>query len=77
MAWSYYKNGDALKSLPFIKTALRTASKNPTLLCQAGLIYYKTADKQKAKTLLTEALKNDPNIDSALKEECKNILQTI
>jgi tetratricopeptide (TPR) repeat protein len=77
MAWSYYKKGDTEKSLPFLKNALRTNSKNPTLLCQAGLIYHKTGDEIKAKALLSEALRNNPNIDSALKEECKNLLQTI
>jgi Tfp pilus assembly protein PilF len=77
MAWIYYNKGEPGKSLPFIKNALRTNSKNPTLLCQAGLMYYKTGDETKAKALLSEALRNDPNIDSALKEECKNILQTI
>lgn len=77
MAWSYYKKGDSKRSLPFIKKALLTNSKNPTLLCQAGLIYYKSGDKEKAKILFSEALEKNPNIDSALKEECKIILQTI
>ena len=77
MAWTYYRKGEAHKSLPFIKNALSTNSKNPTLLCQAGLIYHKTGNQKKAKALLTEALLKNPNIDTLLKEECKNVLQTI
>ena len=77
MAWTYYRKGEVAKSLPFIKAALSTNSKNPALLCQAGLIYYKTGDQEKAKTLVTEALLENPNIDSHLKKECKTVLQTI
>src|SRR5215203_4775520 len=77
MAWTYYKKGEIVKSIPYIKNALRTNSKNPTLLCQAGLIYHKAGDKEKAKTLLGKALLKNPNIDSDLKEQCKNVLQTI
>ena len=77
LAWTYYKKGEVAKSLPHIKNALRTNSKNPTLLCQAGLIYYKIGNQEKAKTLLAEAMLKNPNIDSNLKEECKTVLQTI
>ena len=73
MAWTYYKLGETNKALSYLNAALRTNSKNPTLLCQAGLIFFKSGQKQKAKTLWQEALHKDPNIDVSLKEECKNV----
>ncbi|MEO7393481.1 MAG: hypothetical protein ABIU11_00985, partial [Chitinophagaceae bacterium] len=42
IAWVYYSKNDFEKALPYIKTALKTNSKNPRLLCRAGLIYNKT-----------------------------------
>jgi tetratricopeptide (TPR) repeat protein len=77
MAWTYYNLGETNKALPYLNAALRTNNKNPTLLCQAGLIFFKSGQKQKAKTLWQEALQKDPNIDIWLKEECKKYLTTI
>lgn len=69
VAWCYYKNGEAAKALPYLQTALQTGSKNPVLLCRAGIIYAQGSDKAKAKTLLEEGLKSDPAIDPFLKKE--------
>jgi tetratricopeptide (TPR) repeat protein len=77
MAWTYYKLDETNKALPYLDAALRTNCKNPTFLCQAGLIYFKSGNKQKAKVLWQEAFQKDPNIDVSLKEECKKYLQTI
>jgi Tfp pilus assembly protein PilF len=68
-AWVYYKTGDQANAIKFMESALRTGSKNPTLLCRAAHIYLKAGDKAKAKSLFTEALKNNPNIELKLKEE--------
>lgn len=75
VAWVYYKTGDLQKATNYINTALKTNCKNPTLLCQAGLIYAKGGNKIKAKQLLTEALKNNPGIDLELKAESENVLK--
>jgi tetratricopeptide (TPR) repeat protein len=69
VAWMYYKKGEASKALPYIKVALITNSKNPTLLCRAGLIYAKNGDTGNAKKLLQEGLQSNPNIDETLKAE--------
>jgi tetratricopeptide (TPR) repeat protein len=69
VAWVYYKQQEYQKALPYIKTALRTNSKNPTLLCRAGLVYYKAGQRQEAVKLLQQALKADPVISPALKTE--------
>ncbi len=75
VAWVYYKTGDFKKATNYIDTALKTNCKNPTLLCQAGLIYAKGGNKVKAKYLLNEALKNNPAIDLELKAESENVLK--
>src|SRR5436190_1168308 len=51
VAWVYYRKGEYDKALPYIKTALKTNSKNPVLLSRAALIYFKTGDKTMAKSL--------------------------
>lgn len=78
VAWVYYCKGEYQNALPFIKAALKTNSKNPTLLCRAGLIYAKTGDRFLAKITLQEALKTNANIaDNNLKTESINLLQTL
>lgn len=67
VAWMYYKKGQASKALPYLQAAFLTNSKNPTLLCRAGLIYAKTGDANNAKKLLQNGLQGNPNIDELLK----------
>lgn len=69
LGWVYYKQGDYQRALPYMKTALRTNSKNPTLLCRAGLAYYKAGQRQEAAKLLEQALKANAVISPALKSE--------
>ena len=56
-------------------TALKTNCKNPELLCHAGLIYAKTGNKTKARSLLQEAIKNNPGIPAGLMDETKKTLE--
>ena len=77
VAWVNYKKGDVSKALPFIAEALKTNSKNPTLLCRAGLIYLKAGDKEKAKKLLEDGTQNNPNINEILKAEVANAMQQL
>jgi tetratricopeptide (TPR) repeat protein len=77
VAWVYYKQGKFAHALPYMQHALRTNCKNPTLLCHAGLVYAKGNQNEKAKALLTEALKNNPSIAVALKAEAAQVLQTL
>ena len=73
-AWAYHKNDQSQKALPLLQTALRTGSKNPTLLCRAAIIYSEAGEKTKAKNILLEVLKTNPNIDPLLKQECFAVL---
>ena len=77
VAWVNYKKGDVSKALPFIAEALKTNSKNPTLLCRAGLIYLKAGDKEKAKKLLEDGTQNNPIINEILKAEVANAMQQL
>jgi tetratricopeptide (TPR) repeat protein len=73
----YYKKGETEKAAPFITNALKTGSKNPTLLCRAGAIYAKLGDKVKAKALFQDALKAGPAIDPVLKKESTALLSSL
>jgi tetratricopeptide (TPR) repeat protein len=77
VAWVYYMKGDHKKALPYMETARKTNSKNPTLLCRAGLIYATTNDKKKAKVLLGELLASGSTIEESLKTEGANMLRTL
>lgn len=77
VAWVYYLKGEYVRALPYLKTALKTNSKNPTLLCRAGLIYAKAGEKKKALSALTDALTKNPNIDERLKTESMNVYKLL
>ena len=69
LAWVYYNRGDYAKASTYIKTALKTHSKNPVMLSRAALIFYKAGDKALAKSTLAETSLSNPYIDYALKSE--------
>ena len=51
LAWVYYQKGEYARALPYIKTALKTNSKNPVLLNLARLIFDKVGDKTFVKNV--------------------------
>jgi tetratricopeptide (TPR) repeat protein len=67
VAWMYFENNEPRKALPYLQEAIKTNSKNPTLLCRAGLIFAKNGDTVKATKYLQDAVQNNPNIDETLK----------
>ena len=77
VAWAYYMKGDYNKALPYLETAMKTNSKKPDLLCRAGLIYAKTSNKEKAKSLLGEVMATNCTIDESLKTEGANTLRSL
>lgn len=77
VAWVYYSKGEYTKALSHLTIAMKTNSKNPTLLCRAGLIYSKAGDSAKAKTLLRQVLAGNANIPNDLKSEGLKTLQTL
>jgi predicted Zn-dependent protease len=77
VAWVYYNKGNAEKAVMYIKEALKTNCKNPVLLCRAGLIYASAGDKAMAKTILQDALKNNPVISPVLRSAAQKTLQSL
>ncbi len=77
LAWVYYNKGDYANAQKYIKVALKTNSKNPVLLCHAGLIYIKGGDVAKGKELINTALQSNPNISVQLKTEAQKAVQAI
>ena len=77
LAWVYYSKGDFAKASAFAKTALKTNSQNPTLLCRMGLIYYKNGDKPTAGKLLKAGLAANPNMNLELKTESQHVLASL
>jgi tetratricopeptide (TPR) repeat protein len=77
IAWVYYKKTDYAKAASYIGAALQTGCQNPTLLCHAGLICEKAGDKPAATKYFQQALKSNPNISAALKEEVEQALNRL
>jgi tetratricopeptide (TPR) repeat protein len=77
VAWVYYLKGEYAKALPYIRVALKTNSKNPTLLCHAGLIYEKAGERALAKDNLRAALQSNPNITEELRTKSVIVLKTL
>ena len=69
VAWAYYCKKQYNNALPYLKTALKTDSKNPVLLCHAFLIYLKAEKRKEAKAILEKARLTDPNFNARLKDE--------
>lgn len=69
MAWVSYNKQEFDKAVPYMEKALRTGSKNPVLLCRAGLIYCKVNQTEKGMALLQEAVKSNPYLDENLMKE--------
>lgn len=74
VAWVYYNMGEYGKSLPYIKIAMRTNSKNPALLCKAALIYARNGQKDAAKSMIMEAMAKNPVLPEDLVVQSKHAL---
>jgi tetratricopeptide (TPR) repeat protein len=74
LAWVYYKLGDFKNANTFINKALKTHSKNPVLMCRAGLIKVKANEVEKGKALIKQALETNPFLDVVLKNEASKFL---
>ncbi len=74
VAWVNYKKGVFAQANKMINKALRTNSKNPVLLCRAGLIKIKAGETDKGKALVKQALETNQFIDIDLKKEASPYL---
>ena len=74
MAWVYYKRKEFDKAVPYMNAAMVTKNRSPLFLCTGGLIYAKTGDKQKAKAMLSAALKHKPVLPEDVRTESEQAL---
>jgi len=77
VAWVYYNKKNYTEAESYIRTALKTNCKNPSLLCHAGLIFLSAGDKISAKNYLQEALKNHPDLSPGLETAAEQALHSI
>ena len=77
VAWVYYKADDAAKAMPFMEKTMVTKSRNPSLLCIAGLIFAKNGDNKKGRTFLNAGLADNPVLPQDLLEESRKVLQNL
>ncbi|HTB30682.1 MAG TPA: tetratricopeptide repeat protein, partial [Bacteroidia bacterium] len=69
VAWVRYKRGEFAQADTLINKALRTHSKNPILLCHAGLIKVKAGETANGVSLIKAAVQQDPYFDINLRKE--------
>jgi tetratricopeptide (TPR) repeat protein len=89
VAWVCYNKGEYGRALPYLTKALRTGTRNPVVLCHAGLIYAANGNKKAARTSFrqamaagsgsrpAQAMAAGPNIPQALKDQCQQVLKTL
>jgi tetratricopeptide (TPR) repeat protein len=76
VAWVRYKRGEFPEANTLIDKALKTHSRNPILLCQAGLIKVKAGQVEQGKALIKMAIDQDPYFDINLRKEATPYLST-
>ena len=77
LAWVYYNKNDFANAAKYIAVALKTNSKNPTLLSRAALIYAKAGNMGKAHELAKAALQKNANLHDDLKVELAKVIPTV
>ncbi len=73
LAWVRYSRGEYADANKKIDAALRTGSKNPVLLLQAGLIKLKSGDKIQGTKLVNRSLAINPKPDFVLQCELEKL----
>jgi tetratricopeptide (TPR) repeat protein len=76
VAWALYKKGYFYAANTTMNKALRTGSKNPILLCRAGLIKTKAGEKEAGISLIKTAFSYNPFLDVELKKEAQPYLSS-
>ena len=74
MAWVHYKRGEFAEAQQYMQVARRTGSKNPVLLCRAGLILSKLGKTAEGETLIQNSLKTAPYLNPEVEAEGKKLL---
>jgi tetratricopeptide (TPR) repeat protein len=75
LAWVYYLRKEYPEAKNYIEVTLKTGSKNPSLMCKAGLIFSKSGNKSVATKYFKQAFSAKPNIPSQLKGEASHEME--
>jgi tetratricopeptide (TPR) repeat protein len=76
LAWVYYKLGKYEEADKYVSVALKTNSKNPVLLYEAGLIKKSSGKMEEGLRMISEAKSINPFISPVLKWEGNKLLST-
>jgi len=76
MAWVAYKQGKYKEASFYITKALSTRSKNPMLLCRAGIIWLKSSPNLNAKIIVKSTLPIVKDLDPSLYVDANNALKS-
>ncbi|MBA3664818.1 MAG: tetratricopeptide repeat protein [Bacteroidetes bacterium] len=76
VAWVRFKKNEINDANILIDKALKTGSKNPVLLCRAGLIKIKAGKLEQGRQLIKTALETNPFLDIELRKEAAPFLAT-
>jgi tetratricopeptide (TPR) repeat protein len=74
MAWVLYKRGEFAEAQKYMQVARRTGSKNPVLLCRAGLILSKLGKTAEGQALIENSLRTAPYLNPEVEAEGKKLL---
>jgi tetratricopeptide (TPR) repeat protein len=74
MAWVLYKRGQYAEAQKYMQVARRTGSKNPVLLCRAGLILTKLGKVAEGQALIENSLRTAPYLNPEVEAEGKKLL---
>jgi predicted Zn-dependent protease len=74
MAWVLYKRGEFAEAQKYMQVARRTGSKNPVLLCRAGLILTKVGQTAEGQALIQKSLQTAPYLNPDVEAEGKKLL---
>jgi tetratricopeptide (TPR) repeat protein len=75
LGWVYYKRDLAVLATGPLQKSVESVPGNPTYRYHLGMSYVKTGDTAKAREMLQEALKLDPDFPGAA--DAKNTLRTL
>ena len=74
MAWVLYKRGQYAEAQKYMQVARRTGSKNPVLLCRAGLILSKLGKTAEGQALIENSLQIAPYLNPEVQAEGRKLL---
>jgi len=77
LAWVLHKQGKHDEARQYINQALASGTRDPLILCHAGLIAHAQGEKALAKDRLTQVLQNNPAFDPLFALEARRVLDQL